>query len=282
LSDQLRRNGALLGAVAIWGVTLPLTKVALDDFTPIQVAFLRLVFALPVFLVVAARRGRRSMRISPWLAVPLCLTGVVGYFVFTNLGLDRTSASTTALVQAATPALTAILAVALLHERPGRAAGAGILLAVAGAAVVAWGTVQVESPAGVAFVFLSALSWALYTILVRRYGDRQSAVGATVVPLLLATVGFAPVAGLEPWGGAAAGIWLLVAVTGFFGSGIAYVLWNFGVARVPAARAGVYTNLAPVIALVVARLALDESVGARAVVGGTIVIAGALLATSRP
>ncbi len=282
MSDQLRRNGALLGAVAIWGVTLPLTKVALDDFTPIQVAFLRLVFALPVFLVVVARRGRRSMRVSPWLAVPLCLTGVVGYFVFTNLGLDRTGASTAALVQAVTPALTAFLAVAVLRERPGLTARSGIVLAVAGAAVVAWGTVHVESGLGLLFLFVSALSWAVYTILGRRYGDRQSAVGATVVPLVLATVGFAPVAGLETWSGASAAIWLLVAVTGFFGSGIAYVLWNFGVAHVPATRAGVYTNLAPVIALVVAWLALDESIGLRAVVGGAIVVAGAVLATSRP
>jgi len=76
-----------------------------------------------------------------------------------------------------------------LRERPGLTARAGIVLAVAGAAVVAWGAVQVESGLGLLFLFLSALSWAVYTILGRRYGDRQSAVGATVVPLVLATVG---------------------------------------------------------------------------------------------
>jgi drug/metabolite transporter (DMT)-like permease len=278
--DDLRGNGAVVSAVAIWGVTLPLTKVALDDFTAIQVAFLRLVFALPILLVLARRLG--GLRISLRLAVPLCLTGFVGYFVFTNLGLERTSASAAALVQAATPAMTAALAAAALNERPGRTATVGILLAVAGAAVLAWGTVQVESGVGLLFLLLSTLSWSAYTVLGHRWGRRQSAAGATAVPALLAVAGFAPVVAGDSWGGASAGIWVLVIGTGVFGTGVAYVLWNFGVARVPAARAGVYTNLAPVVALVVAGLALDEAIGARAAVGGAIVIAGAALATARP
>src|SRR5438105_691540 len=68
---------------------------------------------------------------------------------------------------------------------------------------------------------------------------------------------------------------------GFFGSGLAYVTWNFGIARVPAARAGVYSNLVPVVALLVAWLALGESVGWRQALGGAVVVLGALLASWR-
>jgi drug/metabolite transporter (DMT)-like permease len=275
---DLRGNAALAGAVIIWGVTLPLTKVALDDFSPVQVAFLRLAFALPILIPLAWQRG---FRISLRLAIPLCLTGFVGYFVFTNLGLERTSASTAALVQASTPVLTAVLALLALGERPGRKAAVGILLAAAGAVVLAWGTLQVESRLGLLFLLLSTLSWAAYTVLGRRFRERHSAAGATALPALLAVIGFAPVVAAEPWGGASAEIWVLVALTGIMGSGIAYILWNTGVARVPAARAGVYTNLAPVVALAVARLALGETISVRAAAGGAIVILGAALATTR-
>ncbi len=278
MRQDLRGNAALAGAVTIWGVTLPLTKVALDDFTPVQVAFLRLAFALPILLPLA---WQGSFRISLRLAIPLCLTGFVGYFVFTNLGLERTSASTAALVQASTPVLTAVLAALVLAERPGRKATAGIALAAAGAVVLAWGTLEVESRLGLLFLLLSTLSWAAYTVLGRRFRARHSATAATAVPALLAVLGFAPVVAGDPWGGASAGIWVLVILTGIMGSGIAYILWNSGVARVPAARAGVYTNLAPVVALVVARVALGETISARAAAGGAIVILGAALATAR-
>jgi drug/metabolite transporter (DMT)-like permease len=278
MREELRGNGALVAAVLIWGVTLPLTKVALDDFSPVQVAFLRLVFALPILVLIARPSGAR---ISLRLAVPLCLTGFVGYFVFTNLGLDRTSASTAALIQATTPVLTALLAAAALGERPGRTGAAGIALAAIGAVILAWGTVAVESELGLLFLLLSTLSWATYTVLGRRFRNRQSAATATAVPAFLAVLGFAPVVASEQWGGASAGIWILVLVTGVFGSGVAYIMWNFGVARVPASRAGVYTNLAPVVALVVARLALGETIGVRAAIGGGIVILGAALATAR-
>lgn len=279
MSDHLRGIAAVMGAIVIWGVTFTLTKLALRWFAPAETAFLRQLFALPVLLALARREG--GLDVSVRLIVPLSATGMVGFFLFTNLGLERASASTGALVQGSAPVMTALLAAGVLRERLGPRVVAGIALAVSGAALLAWGVLRVESLLGLAFLFLGAMSWSVYTVLGRHLGGRITAAGATAVPGLLAATVFAFGPLFEDWAGARASVWLLVACVGFFGSGVAYMLWNYGIARVEAARAGVYSNLVPVVSVLVAWLALGESVGGREAVGGAVVIAGAVLASSR-
>jgi drug/metabolite transporter (DMT)-like permease len=57
-------------------------------------------------------------------------------------------------------------------------------------------------------------------------------------------------------------------------------MWSYGIARVPAARAGVYSNLVPVVAVVLAWAALGESLSSRQLMGGAVVLVGAVLASA--
>src|SRR5207253_4170771 len=83
-------------------------------------------------------------------------TGMICFFLFANLGLERASASLGALVQGLAPVLIAVLAVTFLGERPTPRVVSGIVLALAGAAVLAWGAIHVASALGLVFLFLSA------------------------------------------------------------------------------------------------------------------------------
>ena len=271
-------TASLVAAIVIWGATFALSKLALRHLAPSELALLRQTFGLPPLVWLAWRT--RSFLLPPRYALALAGTGMVGYFLFTNLGLERTSASVGALVQGLAPVLIAVLAVALLGERPSRQSVAGILLALAGAAVLAWGAFHVESSLGLLFQLLSVASWAGYTVIGRHLGERVNAVQASVLPVCLSIVVFAFGPLFERWHAAGAETIGLAAGLGFFGSGIAYVLWSFGIARMPAARAGVYANLVPVVAVLVAWLALDESLGLRQALGGAVVIAGAVVASS--
>jgi drug/metabolite transporter (DMT)-like permease len=261
--SELRGTAALVAAVVIWGATFTLSKLALRHLAPTELAFLRQAFGLPPVLWLAWRA--RSFALPLRYAVPLSATGMVGFFLFANLGLDRASASVGALVQGLAPVVIAVLAVTLLRER--------LTVAVAG------GTLRVESGLGLAFLFLSVVSFASYTVLGRRLGDRVSAVQATVIPVCLSVVVFAFGPVFEPWRGAGAATLALAAALGFFGSGVSYAFWSFGIARVPATRAGVLSNLVPVVAVLLAWLALDETLGIRQAVGGAVVIAGAVVAS---
>lgn len=278
MSDERRGAISLVAAIVIWGATFALSKLALRHLAPSELAFLRQAFGLPplVWLVWRTRRVGLPLR----YLLPLAATGMIGYYLFTNLGLERASASVGALVQALAPVLIATGAVTFLRERPTRRIVAGILLALAGAAVLAWGALHVASTLGLVFLFLSVASWAAYTVIGRHLGDRVTVVQATLLPVTLSVVVFAFGPLFERWRPVGAGTFAFAAALGFFGSGVAYLLWSYGIARVAAARAGVYANLVPVVALLIAWLALDESLTARQALGGAIVIAGAVLASS--
>jgi drug/metabolite transporter (DMT)-like permease len=278
VSDALRGTASLLTAIVIWGTTFALSKVALRHLAPSELAFLRQAFGLPPLVWLGWRA--RSVLLPLRHLLPLAATGMIGFFLFANLGLERASASVGALVQGLAPALIALLAVTFLGERPTGQVVGGILLALAGAVVLALGTVHLDSGLGLLFLFLSVASWASYTVIGRHLGRRVSAVQATVLPVGLSVVVFAFGPLVEPWRNASVGIVAFAAALGFFGSGLSYALWSFGIARVPAARAGVYSNLVPVVAVLIAWLGLGESLGVRQVLGGVVVIAGAVLASS--
>jgi drug/metabolite transporter (DMT)-like permease len=278
VNEELRGTASLVSAVVIWGTTFALSKPVLRHLAPSELAFLRQSFGLPPLLWLGWRT--RAVWLPVRYLVPLSATGMIGFFLFANLGLERASAGLGGLVQGLAPVLIAVLAVTFLGERPTARVLAGIALALAGAAVLAWGAIRVGSVLGLVFLVLSAVSWAVYAAIGRHLGERVSAVQATVLPVGLSVVVFAFGPLFEDWRPAGAATLAGAAALGFFGSGVSYVFWSFGIARVPAARAGVYANLVPVIAVLVAWLALGESLGPRQAIGGAIVIAGALLASS--
>jgi drug/metabolite transporter (DMT)-like permease len=278
VNEDLRGAAALVGAIVIWGATFVGSKVALRHLPPSELAFLRQAFGVPVLLWFAWRA--RQVWLPVRYLIPLAATGMIGYFLFANLGLQRASASVGGLVQGLAPVLIAVLAVAFLRERLTTRIVAGIVLALIGAGLLAWGTLHVESTLGLAFLLLSVVCWSAYTVIGRHLGDRITAVQAAVLPVCLSVVVFSFGTFFEPWSAPPAGTFALAAVLGFFGSGVAYVIWSYGIARVAAARAGVYSNLVPVVAVVLAWAWLGESLSGRQLAGGAVVLAGAVLASS--
>src|SRR3712207_9591021 len=91
VSPQHRRAAlaALVTAGLLWGLTVPLSKVALGWIDPAWLAAVRFAIAAPV-LALIARRGLRSAA-----SLPLAAWGAVGYGggrPLQNLGLERPGA----------------------------------------------------------------------------------------------------------------------------------------------------------------------------------------------
>jgi drug/metabolite transporter (DMT)-like permease len=69
-------------------------------------------------------------------------------------------------------------------------------------------------------------------------------------------------------------------VLGLGCSAAAYALWNWGVGRVPASRAGVFLNLEPLVGALLGVLVLGDAWGPQTVVGGAMIL-GAAVVVSR-
>src|ERR687889_717816 len=125
---------ALAAAGALWGLTVPLSKLSLDWLGGAGLTVLRFAIAAPV-LAYAGRRGLRAA-LTPRIAA----AGAIGFgavILLQNAGIERTSVSHAALVVGAVPVLVALLVAALGQGAARPVAWAGYAVALAGLAAVA-------------------------------------------------------------------------------------------------------------------------------------------------
>jgi drug/metabolite transporter (DMT)-like permease len=283
---ETRRRGALLALVAagvLWGLTVPLSKVALEWLGPGWLTVLRFGLAAPLLLLAARPRHLRRA-----LTPAVVAAGAVGFglvIVLQNLGIERTSVSHAALIVGALPVLVALLAAALRRGTAGPAGWAGHALALAGVAVVAGGGGAGASLAGDLVVLGSVAISAAFIVAQTRLLAGRDPVAVTAVQLAAGALAALPLAvvleGAPPAPHAElpvlAGVGLAIA-----GTLLAFSLFAFGQARVPADVAGAFVNLEPLVGALAAAVAFGESFGGVQLAGAVAVLAGLALGSLRP
>ena len=143
---------ALAAAGALWGLTVPLSKLGLEWLGAGWLAVARFGIAAPLLALVARRHLRAAL--TPGIA----LAGAVGYGVvilLQNAGIERTSVSHAALIVGAVPVLVVIITALLRRGSSPAPAWAGALVALAGVGLVAGGGGAGTAVAGDLLVLLS-------------------------------------------------------------------------------------------------------------------------------
>src|SRR4051794_20742580 len=159
-TDRRSALVALTAAGVIWGLTVPLSKLALGWLDAGWLTAARFAVAAPV-LALIARGGLRqaaSARVALWGAA-----GYGGVVLLQNLGIERTSVSHAALIVGAVPALVALTAAAGGRATTGPLAWSGFAVAVGGVALVA-GAGGDASPSGGGLGLASAAPGAPHNV----------------------------------------------------------------------------------------------------------------------
>jgi drug/metabolite transporter (DMT)-like permease len=272
---------ALLLTVAIWGSTFVATKVALHDMGPLALSVLRFAVAFAILAPLARRPGYRlRMSFTPTF-LSFGLTGVALFYGLQNLALKYTSAVNAVLVLAILPALTALLAVWQLKERLTALQVAGIVMALAGMAIVgraSGGSEEAPNPLlGNLLIVGCVISWAVYTIQGKRLSAQYSplvttsaSIGAGLLMLLPLGIGEVWLSGPPHMSGEGL---LAILYLGLVASALPMFLWNYALNYVPASVASLYLNLVPVVGVILA-LITGESIGLWQVVGGLFTLVG--------
>jgi drug/metabolite transporter (DMT)-like permease len=279
---------ALVLMAVCWGGAFIGGRIAAVEMTPLAAALWRYVIATIALLAVAfvLERGLPRLAARQWLAVALLgATGVVMFNLCFMYGLARVPASRGSLIMALNPAITLLGAVLFLHERLTRNKVLGIVVALAGVAIV----LSHGNPAdlfrgsvgvGEVVLFGCPIAWAAYTLIGKRMLTGISAIAVTTYAALTGTAMLAVLAALSgdllpPVASLRA--WTAIAFVGLFGTALAFVLFYEGVRTIGPARTSVFINLVPVAAIVLGVLLLGEPLEASMLVGGALVVAGVLL-----
>ena len=284
LSDVKTQNRTAIiciaAAATLWGLNVPLTKLALGWLGPSWLTVARFAVAAPVLAVV----GRRGLREA--LGAPMLASGAIGFgavILLQNIGIEHTSVSHAAVVIGAIPVLVALIAAGLGQAVAQPLTWAGYAVALVGIACVAGAAGGGASTHGDLLVLGSAVLSAGFIVVQPRLLAGRDAAAVTAVQFAGGALVAVPVAILSeglPHGPAGSTSVLALAALALAGTPLPFWLFAFGQARVSAGLASAFLNLEPVVGAAAAWLALGEPATGGQIIGALAVLAGIAMSTA--
>ena len=280
-SFRVRLIGAFAAIYLMWGGTFLAIRYAVADIPPLMTMVLRCAGgALVLFAWLAWRRTLERPSRTQWLTA-----AVAGAFLFLGChGLlawaeQRVSSGEAALFMTAIPLWLIALESIVLRRPPSRRVVLSLLLGVAGVGVLTWGEGWSGGITDRAMLLVSALFWAVGTLIVRRASTPLPAAQSTAMQLgagalvLLA----ASIAAGEPLGWSPAEVTpraslaLVFLILGGTVLGFGAYTWLLRVTS--AAAVSTYAFVNPVIALGLAWAVGDGELSPRTGVAEALVVA---------
>jgi drug/metabolite transporter (DMT)-like permease len=279
----------LLGASLAWGGGAIAVKYAVLAMPPVAMAFARyLIAAVILLLLLALARRRLPRRRDLPLLFLLGVTGIVGFAVPFNAGLQFTGAGEGSVLTAFSPFVSFLFAAWLLGDRlTVRRVAAGILSLAGVVLLVAGGppatALSPNRPLGDLLVLVAAFNWGIYSVLVRLVQRRGvELLDMTTWSIVIGVFLMALALPVEPrpidWSAIGPDVLVAVLYAGLVSSVLAYLWWNEGVRRIGPARASLFTNLNPVAAVIIAAVLFGERFTPLQAGGAALVIAGLVIA----
>src|SRR3989442_15175695 len=250
-------------------------KTALREIPPLPLGLLRFLGASVLLGLLLLRVRPPGQRLPPRSAWPqlLVLSFVVvpvsqGFF---QTGLALSTAAHAALLYSLTPLFVLLLAQALRRELPGMRTALGTLIALAGTLyVLAWRGLDLSRGPllGDLLLLVAVVAWALFTAegraLVTTHGPLAviawTLIGGTMMYLPLGVASLAVPGTVHRIAHASPAAWFGLAYLILVTSVIAYLLWYWALAHLPAARVAIFSNLQPLATAVLAHLFLGGHV----------------------
>jgi drug/metabolite transporter (DMT)-like permease len=268
----------------IWGIPYLLIKIAVGELTPASLVLLRTALGAALLLPIAATRGWLTPLLPYWRWV-IAYTVVevsLPWFLLSDAE-RRLSSSLTGLLIAAVPLIGAVLQrLTRGDERmdPGRLAG--LMVGLAGVAVLVGLNVSFKDLGAVGEVGLVAIGYATGPLIIARRLPRLPAVGVVAASLALTAIAYAPLAVPQlPRTLPSARVLLAVAILGVVCTAVAFLLFFALIGEVGPVRATVITYFNPAVALLLGVTLLNEPLTVGAVVGFGLILVGSVLATRR-
>lgn len=287
-------TGLLSGLVAasIWGGMYVVSKVVLEVIPPFTLLLMRLLMGaatLGVAIVFINRKADKNAALSKetfWRSV---LIGLVGYGIslgFQFVGTKLSTASNGALVTSATPAFVLLFAPILLGEKTTARRIVALVLSSLGVLTVIDPRNAELSPSlfwGNISLLAAALTWALYSVLVRKLSQSGDLLVFSAIMLLGGVPFSIP---LSIWELSTVGVGAITpAIVGgllFLGivaTAVGMFLWNYAFAQLPAAVASLTFFAQPVVGTLLGWFFLSEEITPLFLVGGALIGIGILIAT---
>lgn len=281
----------LLGTavVGIWGSAWVVVRAAISQqhLSPTGLALGRnLVASLACALVLLWRRPPPLRRDE---LLRLLLAGAIGiafYSLLAGWGQRSVDAGTAAVIIQSAPVWTALGAWWLLGERIRGGIWLGMVLAVAGLALIGCGARPGAggTPPDLAMLFGASLAFSGYSLWMQPVAARIGGWWPTAFAIWIGTLALLPWAGdtLADLDAQPRTALLMWGFLGVLSTAAAYAAWTALTGLLPLARAAVFLYLVPVLALILGWAILGERPGTLGLAGVGCILAGVIVAQRKP
>jgi drug/metabolite transporter (DMT)-like permease len=275
---------AFIALGVIWGVPYFFIKLAVQELSPLVVAWARITLAALILLPIAWRRGALGPLSTHKGAI--CTFAIVEFaipFVAISFGERWIDSSVTGILIAAVP-LTIVLISRFfgVEEHLGAVRLLGLALGLVGvAALLGFGSVSGPLGwAGVGCMLLATLGYAIGPLIIQRQFRGLDSIGPVAASLLVASVVLLiPAALAAPRSTPSTLALSSIAVLGVVCTATAMLLMFYLVGHAGASRASIVTYINPAVATLLGVLLLNEHVGLGGYAGFAMILLGSWLAT---
>ena len=247
----------------VWAGSFVAVRITVEEISSVDLGFLRFLLATPfMVLILLLSKKETRLPIKDFLSLSvLGLTGVTLLYIFQFIGIEQTTASTAAVLINTNVIFVVILSATFLKENFSFKKSLGIALSFFGVLVVIFAQMTNESIVfsnvfliGCIFMVLSALCWAIYSIVGKKLLDKYDPFTVTTYAFILGTIFFLPVV-LPDITDVVQNIsfngWISILYLALICSVFGYVAWYYALSKIEAGRAVVFLNLIPLFTIVI-------------------------------
>ncbi|HEY8916534.1 MAG TPA: EamA family transporter [Chitinophaga sp.] len=268
----------LILGTAFWGISFPVTKMAMGAVSQSTFLFYRFLLATLVLTVVLARHMKTITRQHIVQGITLSIPLTLGIY-FQTLGIRYTAASQCAFVAGTSVIIIPVLKL-LIHKK---AVDLKIWLA-ATIALIGLFVISVKDgmyvSIGDLYTIIGAFGFAIYLIRVEKYSMAGNIV-PTIVPMFLTCTlimcGIALADHTAAWIPQNQGFWTGIIYCALFSTAYMYTVSNIAQRYISAEKVAIIYLFEPVFAAIAAIFLLGEDLSWRMLIGGAMIFAGTLI-----
>lgn len=287
-ADRKKAYLALLVTAFIWGLAPPIIKYSLGFVSTLGFLFYRfliagLVFLLPLLWRLWQQRPTRQQSIL-YLVLGFLGTPLTLWLLFT--GLERTTAIAGSVIWVIAPILVVLGGKLFLKETITRTEQIGITLTLIGTVItivqplLETGLAITSNLLGNTLVLAGTCVWALFTLLTKKYQKLDSFV-LSASSFWVGLVVLAPFFTTTRTVGLSSQALFGIVYMALFGSVIAYSTYIYGVSKIEASEATIFTYLQPIFSVPLAAVWLKESITLPFLLGAALILAGVFICEKR-
>ena len=268
--SHLKAYLLLVATTLCWGLNAIFSKLAVDQITPMQLVTFRWLGVVILLAIFARKKLQRDWPVLRQHLPFLCLMGGCGFTAFNALFYvagHHTSAINIGILQGSIPIFVLLGSWLLMRHRISRLQGVGVGLTLIGVIIVASGgepgeLLELAINRGDVFMLIACFFYAAYSVGLSRRPS-VSALSLFAVMAAVAWLVSIPLVAIETWllgwHWPSTNGWIIAALVTLLPSLVAQIFFIQGVGLIGPGRAGVFVNLVPVFASVMAILFLGES-----------------------